>query len=289
MTKNKEYVMETMGQLEKQYPKDPGIVTTPINLSSITLGTNEVIAIFGIRGYGKTFLFKKAIIPELSRVIIYDHVMGYPDDGYISETDLKKKWKNWYIFTHPRDLYDKMIEAGKPKNKNKKYYIVYRPIDHNMAVFEFFCRIVYSVGNFFMVVDEMADVCTPNRITDYHGRILRVGRHQNIGYCGLTQRPAAVHNLFKSQVSKAFAFRLLLPADLKYLKDWFGEEMHVLRQLDHYQFLYCDGDKIIQMKPIKEKETLTVDKTPPSAMDPVVVDVERERITKIVDEIEENY
>jgi hypothetical protein len=112
-----------------------------------------------------------------------------------------------------------------------------------------------------------------------------VGRHKNIGIAGLTQRPASVHNMFKSQVTKGFIFRLNLPPDVKYIKDWMGEEMEVLRTLPHFHYIIWDGTRLIKMKPLQEEEEpLEIETASASHIgDPKTDEAEKEELLHIVE------
>lgn len=282
--------MQTEGTLKSRTKSTAQVDTVPTEHDSFTIATNEVLSLLGIRGFGKTFLLKNALLPQVQRAVFYDHVYGYPDD-YVEIKDLKK-YPNWYITERPRELVDLMYKALEKGNLKKNYYIAYRPKQFNLIDFELFCRLCYGIGNFTFIVDEMADVCTPARITDWHSQILRVGRHRNMGYIGITQRPASVHNLYKSQVTRAFAFRLNLPADIMYLKKWMGTEMAELKTLPYFHFLYWDGTEIFKMKPLRPKEEivqLVEDEKTSMRKTTTDKDEEKDAVLQVVDETEEFY
>lgn len=262
----------------------------------IKIDINEVIGVFGIRGKGKSFFVKHAIIPHFNRVVIYDNRWGYPDDN-VWEKKLKK-YPHWHIVTDFRSLFDLMMKARKKSffgtdHRKKKFYIAFRPKLHGKEVSEFFFRLVFAIGNFYLIVDEMADHCTPQYIGQRHSEILRVGRHQNMGYCGITQRPASVHNTFKGQVTKNFVFRLNLPPDVKYLKDWMGDEMEIIRTLPDFHYIVWDGENTVLMKPIEIKqadEVIALQKKPKTAVgETKTFEDERENVLEVIEEIEEVY
>lgn len=260
---------------------------------TLSLSDNEVITIMGIRGFGKSYFLKNALLPLLKHVVIYDHVWGYPDDDEWS-VDRKgqfKKYRGWFLIREWAELVKIMLKYQKKENKNKKCFIVFRPKKHNKSTFSFFARIVYTIGGYYLIIDELADVCTPHWIPEYLSDILRVGRHKNIGMAGLTQRPASVHNMFKSQVTRGFIFRLNLPPDVKYIKDWMGEEMEVIRTLPHFHYIIWDGTRLIKMKPLADKEEpLEVDSKGVTHIgDPKTSEKEIDELVHVVEEIEEEY
>ncbi len=281
-------VMPIDGQLQSHRPaKQILIDKVALTDKDLSINDNECITIMGIRGKGKSYLLKHAILPELRRLIIYDHVWGYPDDNVwdVKRNNEFKKFKDWYLIRDWHDLVLLMLDSQKDKNKRKKYYITFRPKDHSYTTFDFFCQVVWTIGGYYMVIDEMADVCTPHLITKYLSRILRVGRHKNIGLAGLTQRPASVHNMFKSQVTKGFCFRLNLPPDVKYMKDWWGEEMEMIRTLPNFHYIIWDGTRLIKMMPIKEEEDPMIIETATATHigDPKTDEKEKEELLHVVE------
>ena len=288
-----EISMPVDGELRSQATSKAKVTKIPLKDFKLPVADNEVISIMGIRGFGKSYFLKHAILPNLRRVVVYDHVWGYPDDNVwqVKRNKEFKKYPNWYLATEWRELVDLMQHANKKKNQRKPYYIVFRPHKHSLSTFEFFCQVVWTLGRFLMVVDEMADVCTPQKITSNHSQILRVGRHKNIGYIGITQRPASVHNIFKSQTTRAFIFRLNLPPDVKYLKEWMGDEMEAIRTLPHFHYIIWDGTRLIKMKPLKEEEEpIQIEKKTASHIEEAKFsEKERDELIEVVENIEEEF
>jgi hypothetical protein len=278
--------LKTEGQLESLKTKSKTKIIKP-QKSNIVIGSNEVIAVFGIRGKGKTFFVRNALIPNYRKVLIFDQQISFPED-MVTQKEMKK-YSGWKLIDDPRELINEMLKQTKKKNLHKRIKIVYRPNqDAIKRDFNFVTEALFRIGHFMFIVDELHDFLTATQVPQAMSKIFRIGRHKGIGFCGITQRPAHVHNTFKAQVQKAFVFKLSLPPDRKYIEDWFGDQAEVVKTLPDFHFLFWDGDEIYKMRPIgeKEKELIEIDeKTADSVKAPKIFGEDREKVVKIVEEI----
>jgi hypothetical protein len=77
---------------------------------------------------------------------------------------------------------------------------VFQPSGDDLVVlrqqFDVFCRLAFAAGNLELIVDELADVDSPNRYEVPPGwaLVLRRGRKRELRIVGATQRPADVNN-----------------------------------------------------------------------------------------------
>jgi hypothetical protein len=278
--------LQTEGELKSLKEKPKTKIVKP-QKSSITIGQNEVIAVFGKRGFGKTYFVKKALIPKYRKVLIFDQQFSFPDD-MVTQKEMKK-YPGWKLIEEPRELITEMLKQTKQKNLKKRIIIVYRPDqDQIKRDFNFVAEALFRIGHFMFFVDELHDFLTATMVPTAMSKIFRIGRHKGIGFCGITQRPAHVHNTFKSQVEKAFVFKLSLPPDRKYIEDWLGDQSEVVKDLPKFHFLFWDGEEIYKMRPIRDqdKELIEIEeKTKDAVKAPKVFGEDREKVIKVVEEI----
>jgi hypothetical protein len=229
------------------------------------------------------------LVTKYRKVLIFDQQISFPDD-MVSEKEMKK-YPGWKLITDPRELIREMLKQTKPKNLKKKIIIVFRPNqDFIKRDFNFVAEVLFKIGHFFFVVDELHDFLTATQVPAAMSKIFRIGRHKGIGFCGITQRPAHVHNTFKAQVQKAFIFKLSLPPDRKYIEDWLGEQSEIVNTLPKFHFLFWDGNEIYKMRPIgeEEKELIAVEEKSKDAVKaPKIFGEDRDNVEKVVEEIED--
>ena len=275
---------KTFAQFRKKPKTDP-----------LQIHIYDTIGIFGMKGSGKSFLAKEALIPSIDRLVIYDGEQDFPEPNIQWDGEGKGKYKGWYMTNDLRSLVNRLIKASRKKNVKKSVKIIYRPKDNTSSQeFDFFCRCIYSFGNFYIVVDEFHNYLPSRvgRVPRWVAQVLRLGRHKNIGFIGISQRPADVNTAFKGLVSKAFIFRLVFSHDVKYMVDWFGKPMEAVRQLDGFRFIYFDGKNLYQCDKIAtdDENAVEVDPKPAGKIDsPPVEDSETEELLEIVEVIEEVY
>jgi len=256
----------------------------------------DTIGIFGMKGSGKSFLAKEALIPSIDRLIVYDGEQDFPEPNVSWEGKGKGKYTGWYMTNDLRSLVNRLIKTSRKKKVKKKSRIIYRPKDNtSVQEFDFFCRCVYSFGNYYIVVDELHNYLPSRvgRVPRWVAQVLRLGRHKNIGFIGISQRPADVNTAFKGLVSKCFIFRLVFSHDVKYMVDWFGKPMEAIRILDGFKFVYFDGKNLYQCDKIatEDEDVVELDPKPAGkiAAPPSEDSAETEELLEIVEVIEEVY
>ena len=257
----------------------------------------DTICVFGMKGSGKTFLVQNGLIPAIDRLIVYDGEHDYPEENVSWDGKGKGEFSRWYMFHDFHSLVKHLIKMSREKNVRKKSKIVYRPKDNtSMAEFDFFCRCVYTFGNYYISVDEFHNYLPSRagRIPRWVAQVLRLGRHKNIGFIGISQRPADVNTAFKGLASKAFIFRLVFSHDVKYMVDWFGRALESVRELDGFRFIYFDGKNLFQCDKLNvdDEEAVEVDPEPAGKTgkkQQTPDESEEEEILSIVEEIEEVF
>jgi hypothetical protein len=184
----------------------------------------------GVRGTGKSHVVKNYLIGEHKRCIIYD-TQGEYTQGVVFEDfeSLKKFWAN---------------------NFDKNFRIIYRPLNHSK--FSELCELVYLCGKLLFVVEEL-DLVAGTYDDDINFQsVLKRGRHQEISFVGISQRPFGINRNITSQAKEVYSFRQIEPRDIDYLKYYLGEGAELIQELKKYHFFYwnysVEGYKILTLK-----------------------------------------
>jgi len=194
----------------------------------IRIKQNEIITICGKRGSGKTFLMNE-IIKTTDSFLVWDalHQIKIP---------------NAYITSNFNDALN-VLRKGSKK-------IIYQPHQISISEFDMLCRIIYNLGNIMLFVDEADRVMPSRAITKGASALIDLGRKKVIGGVFITRRLARLDSLPISQSDHVFAFKTILPQDVKYLKEFIGEIAEQAPNLKPYHFLYYDGNSTIIHEPI---------------------------------------
>lgn len=178
-----------------------------------------VEVVFGKRGCGKSFLTREYILPKHKRIIVYDVQEEY-NTGIIIYTmdDLKKFLLSSY--------------------KNDTFSIVFRQLTNDN--FSDLCEIVYLLGNCLFIVEELDQVASTYYNDMNFQTVLKRGRHQNVSFVGVSQRPFGIHRTITSQAKRIYSFSQTEPRDVQYLTSYLGDEAELVTMLRPYHFIYFD-------------------------------------------------
>ena len=112
----------------------------------------------------------------------------------------------------------------------------YVPQGDSIEEFEEFMRKCWNMGNVFIVVDEAERFLRNNgRMLTYTYKVINTGRHRNIGMLLVTRRLAELHKLPFGLSQMVILFRLFLPNDIEYIKQFLASAEEV-RTLPDYQY-----------------------------------------------------
>lgn len=187
------------------------------------------VCIFGMTGSGKSVLMKK-LLSGMDYIVVYDTMHEHEIKGA---------------------SYCDTVEGVKNALQKRFKKIVYRPKQlGNPDDFEAFCWYVYSAGNYFLFIDEAHIVMPNNAIGDNAKILVSMGRKRGVGICMISQRPASLDKLPVSQSQHIFIFKSVLPGDIKFFREFIGDDAEKASNLPKYHFLYFDGEKTIVHKPV---------------------------------------
>lgn len=137
-----------------------------------------VWVVVGSPGSGKSSLIRIALAENAPRVLIFDPMREFA--GFGVRQNLTNTLKS-------------VTAAGAGP-----FAMVYQPDTSDPArlkqKFDVFCKLAFAAGNLLVVVDEAADVTSPNRyeVPEGWSTLLRQGRHRAVRILAATQRPADI-------------------------------------------------------------------------------------------------
>jgi hypothetical protein len=204
--------------------------------------------IIGKTGSGKTVKVMN-LIADRDRLLIFD-TMGhdYRDGVVFYDLDrLKTFWLKVY---------------------RESFRLIYRPTDE-LSEFNEICDLVWKCRNVTFVVEELSIFTESQRTPMAFKRILKQGRHRDIHFIGITQRPVGIDRNVTAQASEICVFATDEPRDIKYLQERLGDKIaELLQQLEPYQYIIKrDGsdqfeiarDRYGEQKEAEQEQTDPVD------------------------------
>ncbi len=145
---------------------------------------NQIIAVFGHRGSGKTtWLFKH--IDSFSPFLLVDPLY-----------DPKFKQLQLYTITTVEEGFD-LFRIGDPK----RCYI-----SPNLNAFEIFCGLCLARGNITLIVDEVDSFSTSNFMSPHFKELIKMGRHRQVNLIAACRRPHEMNPLIRSQANRFIIF-----------------------------------------------------------------------------------
>ncbi|HUS71934.1 MAG TPA: hypothetical protein VMY06_02625 [Sedimentisphaerales bacterium] len=177
--------------------------------------------ILGKRGSGKSYLAKKMVLQH-SRYLIYDTLGEYTDGVVIqSLAELSTFWEKVY---------------------RKKFRIIYQPLDPELE-FDAICELVWQCENMTFLVEEVDRYARPLAMSLPFKEIIQRGRHHDITFIGVTQRPHGVDKLITSQAKAMYIFNTTEPRDIKYFQEVVGDGViEKFAELKQYEYVkWQDG------------------------------------------------
>jgi len=181
----------------------------------INLKSNERLFICGHTGSGKSYLLTR-IVKGYKRVIFIDPKHEHSLNGSVLVYDVKG-----------------CVNAM----KNEQFFVHYKPVEFDSEIINELCKHVYELGNCLVVFDEVSRFAYP-RVTEYHDRLIRMGRSRGIGVWHTSQRPSFVDNYVISESEHVISFSLSIEADRDKLRGVMGDEAEKTRTLERYHWLY---------------------------------------------------
>lgn len=173
--------------------------------------------IIGKPGSGKS---KKALnlVKECRRVLIFDTLGHDYSDGVVfyDLAGLKAFWRSVYA---------------------KSFRIIYRPLN-DIEEFDEVCKLVWACRDMTFLAEELDTFCPNGKSIPSFIRILKRGRHRDIHFIGITQRPMGINRNVTAMANEVFVFNTDEPGDLDYFKDRLSAEaVEKIIALEPYQWI----------------------------------------------------
>jgi hypothetical protein len=162
--------------------------------------------IIGKTGSGKTVKALK-LIADAPRVVIFDTLGQDYSDGVVFY-DLAALKAFWL--------------SGEPKIYQRRFRLIYRPTNE-IEEFDEVCDLAYKCGDLTLVAEELDLFCPPRQLTPGIRHILKRGRHADITFIGITQRPYGIDRTVTAMCNEVYVFKTDEPRDIKYLCERLGE------------------------------------------------------------------
>lgn len=191
--------------------------------------TEKIIeVILGKRGSGKTYLAKK-VLSRYRRYLVFDTLGEYKDEGVVVQSlvELSEFWQKVY---------------------RGPFRIIYQPLDPE-SEFDQICSQVWLCENLTFLVEEVDRYARPLAMSVPFKEIIQRGRHHDITFIGVTQRPHGVDKLITSQSKAMYIFNTTEPRDIKYFEDVVGSDVvKKLAELKEYEFVkWQDGTETLEI------------------------------------------
>lgn len=190
---------------------------------SSLFGPTDKIAILGQSGSGKTYLSQR-VQSVFPRVVVIDFMQEYRDGD---------------VVTSFQQFSEKLLEYKISRRKRFRIIFQFPPETED---FSFLCdqilKTCYTAGNLLVVIEEVQNYSHPHNLPHWLRTSLLTGRHKNIAMIFTTQRPGELHKTILSQCAHIFCGRVHEKNDLKYLENYFHDEIEKVQKLENRFFLF---------------------------------------------------
>jgi len=178
---------------------------------------NIIIAVFGRKGLGKTYLVKW-IVRRSRRMILIDTLNEYNNGTVVYDTDA---------------LFDMAMES--------EFRIIFRPL--NDEDFEYALDLAIAVGKLTLVIDEIDQHTTSYSLPEKLRWVIHYGRHYNVSLVVAARMPQRIRTDITAQADVILSFQQQGKATISYLKDFTDLDLDLyVRDLEAHKFISIIGD-----------------------------------------------
>lgn len=178
---------------------------------------NSLVAVFGMKGHGKTtYMIRET--EAARRLIVIDPL---------------HQFRSGLIFRQASDL----LAYFRDRNPETFRCICrFEDAADGWTETEAALEFAYELGNVTVAIDEVDKICSASAISPALSRIINYGRHKDIDLVTCARRPARVNRDLTSNADSIVSFKVQEPNDLKYLQE-FGFSDSVLKGLAKYEYV----------------------------------------------------
>ena len=196
---------------------------------------DEKIVIVGASGSGKTYLANQ-IMKGLNGITVW---VFDP---------------NYQFHSSRAMVFNDLSEMLKVYDSAKRGHYILQPHQNDENTFRRFCSEAFKRGNLVLIMDEIHNWLTKQRVLKEFNQVILSGRPRGISCVSISSRPASCPNHILSNAKHVFAFKLNLESDVKFLEGYLGNDVWILMPpdkrarlqdepaLEKYTFFYRDMD-----------------------------------------------
>ena len=196
---------------------------------------DEKIVIVGASGSGKTYLANE-IMKGLNGISVW---VFDP---------------NYQFHSSRAMVFNDLSEMLKVYDSAKRGHYILQPHQNDENTFRRFCSEAFKRGNVVLIMDEIHNWLTKQRVLKEFNQVILSGRPRGISCVSISSRPASCPNHILSNAKHVFAFKLNLESDVKFLEGYLGNDVWILMPpdkrarlkdepaLEEHTFFYRDMD-----------------------------------------------
>lgn len=169
---------------------------------------------------------------------------------------VKTHWKGlpaWWLFDTQTQHSILSSITGAPIIHDAKQ-LTYRPLilqptSKIQEQFRIFCKAAMLYRNLPVAIEETHKFSTSHKIGEEFADLQSSGRPRGVTYVCLTRHPKRIFPDIYSDSHHLVTFKLKLPAEMEYLKEWFGEGVQQILTAPRYSYIYAWHEDEPQLMP----------------------------------------
>lgn len=195
-------------------------------MTAAQFGPTDIMTIVAIRGHGKTRLSKK-IQAAYPRKIVIDRMDEYPRENtaerYVVRTF--EQFGNALLWSVDKSRFEIVVKFDIEQDDHSEFF--------NQVM-----RCTYYRGDVLVVIEEIWNFASNNRMPKWLHEVVWTGRHQGIALLSTSQIPAMVHKAFFSQAAHVFCGVVHEKNAVEYLRASLGPLADRLSSLPRGRFAH---------------------------------------------------
>lgn len=190
---------------------------------------------FGLTESGKSYHVQNHVIPQWSKVVVFDNACCFSGDSILNQPSPKIMFNLWEKYK-AREKYRIVIRPGRDGATEVLFnQTVQLAIALGRSMARPGCERVEASKRVQMVTDEADFVCSPHYQSKELKHLVNKGRHDNVDSHFIARAPMRLHTDIRLNSSKIVTFRLQNASEIPLFVDNFGREIsRRIRELEKY-------------------------------------------------------